>query len=406
MAGGLSGTTGAAAPPRARAALQVALIYTAARAVTTGFFLLASALAPPGSRFGPDAGIGAYVLGWDAQWYWLIAVEGYPLDLPRTDAGDIAENAWAFMPVFPVLARVVGAPFGSWGLGAFLVALVAGYLCCLVLRDMLRERIGEAGAMWAVVLLAAAPLSPMFQVGYAEALFLLLLLLGIRSVQRRSYAWLYAIIPAMGFTRPGVLAFALFLGLFGIWRLVRRAREPLTGREVLHIVALGALAVAVGFAWQVIAAIVTGRGDAYLETELAWRRLWVGDRGGFVPFEGWFQAAAFWFEHWGAPGAWGVAAALALIVALALLLAFEPHVRRLGVENRLWAASYMLYLVAVFFPQSSVFRLLLPLSPLWGALAAPRSTPWRAGILAASLAGQWWWVWNMYGLGETFWQIP
>ena len=78
-------------------------------------------------------------------------------------------------------------------------------------------------------------------------------------VQRREYGWLYALIPLMGFTRPGVLAFALFLGLYGIWRWVRRRREPLPMREIVHIVALGLLAVVVGFSWQVIAGVVTGR---------------------------------------------------------------------------------------------------------------------------------------------------
>jgi hypothetical protein len=54
------------------------------------------------------------------------------------------------------------------------------------------------------------------------------------------------------------------------------------------------------------------------------------------------------------------------------VIAFEPHVRRLGPEMRLWSASYVLYLLVVFFPQSSIFRLLLPLAPLYGAIAAPR----------------------------------
>ena len=70
---------------------------------------------------------------------------------------------------------------------------------------------------------------------------------------------------------------------------------------------------------------------------------------------------------------------------LAALLLFEPHVRRLGVELRLWSASYLVYLLLVFFPQSSIFRLLVPLSPLWGAVALPRSTAWRVGVLAVGL---------------------
>jgi len=91
-------------------------------------------------------------------------------------------------------------------------------------------------------------------------------------------------------------------------------------------------------------------------------------------------------------------------VAAILLLA--PGVRRLGMEIRLWSASYLLYLLAVFFPQSSTFRLLVPLSPLWGAVAVGRHPAWRIGVLIAGLAGQWWWIYNMYALGNTLWQIP
>ena len=95
-------------------------------------------------------------------------------------------------------------------------------------------------AMWAVAFFAAGPLAALFQLGYAESLCLLWLFLALWCVMRRRYAWLYALIPLMAFTRPGVLAFALFLGLFGIWRWFSRRREPLPAREIVHIVALGA----------------------------------------------------------------------------------------------------------------------------------------------------------------------
>lgn len=385
---------------------RIAAIYVASRLITTSYLLLAGALSPPGSRFGPGASIATYVLAWDAQWYQRIAAEGYPSQLPLTDAGEVAHNAWAFMPLFPWLSTIVGAPLGSWGAGAVLIALVAGYLCCLVLFRMLEVRIGRSASLWAVVFFASAPLAAMFQVAYPETLFLLLTMLGILCLQRRRYGWLYTIILGMAFLRPGVLAFALLLGLFGIWRWISRRSEPLHRREAVHIVAAAALATALGLSWPVIVAAVTGRGDAYLQTELSWRRLWMGDEGGFVPFEGWFQAADYWLETWSVNPVWGPVAVFAIAVAAASILVFVPQVRRLGVEVRLWAASYVLYLLAVFLPQSSLFRLLFPLSPLWGAVAQPRSVVWRIGVLAACLVGQAWWIWNVYGLGNEFWHIP
>jgi hypothetical protein len=388
-------------------AARIAGIYLAARAVTTVFLALAAAASGAGSRFGAEATLWDLAAGWDAQWYWLAATSGYPAELPLTDAGTVAENAWAFMPVYAYLAAGLGTLLGSWLAGAIVISLVAGYGACLVLHRVLRPQLDETAAMWAVTFFAAGPLAALFQVGYAESLFLLLLFLVLLALRRRRYGWLYLLIPVLGYTRPGVLAVALLLGLYGIWRWFRRRRDALRTVEIVHIVALGALASAVGFSWQVIATIATGRADAYLQTELSWRRAWLPGHGdGFVPFDGFVQGAGLWFDRWGLGAMTGYIALVVLVGALAALLLFEPHVRRLGVEIRLWSASYLLYLLAVFFPQSSVFRLLVPLSPLWGALALPRSTPWRLGVLGAALLGQWWWIYNMYALGNTYWQIP
>ncbi len=388
-------------------AARIAVIYLAARVVTTGFLILAASQSTSLSRFGAQPGLGSFVVGWDAQWYWLVAENGYPSTLPLTDGGEVAENAWAFMPVFALVAKVLGWALGSWGAGALVVSLVSGYLACLVLHRLLRRRIGRSAAMWAVVFFAFGPIAAMFQVGYAETLFLLLLFLALDAVAGRRYAWLYLLVPVMAFTRPGVLAFALFLGLHGILRWTGRRDEPLRGPEVAHILAAGALAVVCGFAWQVIAGIATGDPGAYLATELAWRRHWiVGGVDGFIPFEGWIQASQFWFGQWGMPQAWGPVALALLVVAAGAALLYSPQVRALGADLRLWSASYLLYLLAVFFPQSSTFRLLLPLSPAWGALAVPRSRWWRTVVLALCLLGQWVWIYHVYALGNTYWQVP
>lgn len=385
-------------------AVRIALLYVGARVVTTLFLWAAAAMSGPTSRFGDHATVGSLMLGWDAQWYWFAAVNGYPSTLP-VSGGQVAENQWAFLPVYAYVSQWLG--FGSWGVGAVVVSLVAGYLCCVVLYRMMRSRLDASAAMWSVVFFACGPLAALFQLGYAEALFLLWLFLALWAVLRRRYLWLYALIPLMAFTRPGVLAFALFLGLYGVWRLLGRARERLGIAEALHIVALGALGAVTGFLWQWIAGWVTGVPDAYLATELAWRRNWIANASSdFSPFHGFLQGVAFWFESWGLGATTGYVVLVVVLAAIAALLLFEPHVRRLGVELRLWTASYLVYLLAVFFPQSSIFRILLPVSPMWGAPAVPRSTVWRVGILVAGVAGQWWWIYNMYALGNTYWQIP
>lgn len=385
---------------------RIAVIYVLGRLVTTGLLQLAAYLSGPGSRFGAEANLGSFVVGWDAQWYWLVAWEGYPAVLPLADSGQVAENAWAFMPVYAYAAHVIGIPFGSWGVGALLLTLSAGFLACLMLYRLLHARIGSSASLWAVTFFAWGPLAALFQVGYAEVLFVLLLLIALDLVARRRFAWVYPVILVMAFTRPGILALALYLGLYGILRWVRRRTDPLPAREVVHIIGLGALATVTGFAWQVIAGIVTGDPGAYLATELSWRRNWGIDSEGFFPFDGWVQAAQFWFLQWGMPGWWGIVALVLLLVGCGAALLFTPQMRRLGVDLRLWSASYLLYLLAVFFPQSSTFRLLMPLTPLWGALAVPRSRGYRIGVLTLCLLGQWLWIYHMYALGNTYWQVP
>ena len=95
-----------------------------------------------------------------------------------------------------------------------------------------------------------------------------------------------------------------------------------------------------------------------------------------------------------------------VIAYVGALAYFVPQVKRLGVEIRLWSASYLVYLLLVFFPQSSTLRLLMPLTPLWGALAVPRSRTYRWGMLGLCLVAQWLWIVSMYGIASTYYQVP
>jgi len=386
-------------------ALVVAAIYLTARVVTTLFIFIGVGMQERAT--GSATTFENLSMRWDGQWYWLIATQGYPATLPLDTAGNVTSNAWAFMPVYPWLSRAVAVVFGgAYPLAAILVAIGAGYGASLVLFRLLRERTGDTAALWAVALFASGPLAALFQMGYAESLFLLWLFLALLALVKRRYAWLYLFIPLMGFTRPGVLAFALMLGVYGTVRWVRRRTDPLPATEAVHIVFAGLLAVLIGFAWQLIAGYATGDPQAYMETELSWRRGWTGEDGGFVPFSGFVQASAIWFRVWGLPEAAGYVTLAVVVAAVAATLLFEPHVKRLGMEIRLWSASYVVYLLLVFFPQSSIFRLLMPLGPLYGAIALPRSTAWRVSMLALGLLGQWWWIDQMLIQGTTFTQIP
>jgi hypothetical protein len=161
--------------------------------------------------------------------------------------------------------------------------------------------------------------------------------------------------------------------------------------------------------WPAIAWAVTGSPTAYTETELAWRSGYVGS-GPFEPFVDWFHGIAFWLGFFGGvPG--NVAAPLAVIgtvlaVGLFAAFLFTPWAKRLGVEVRLWLASYLVYLLAVFFPQSSTWRLLLPLAPALGAFAVPRSVTLRVGLVVLGVAGQLLWVYGCWVRMPGDWSPP
>jgi hypothetical protein len=161
-----------------------------------------------------------------------------------------------------------------------------------------------------------------------------------------------------------------------------------------------------GFAWLLIAWAVTGSLTAYTDTELAWRAAYIG-YGELVPFSGWVAGANWWLAraNWGIPQSFGPVL-LVILVAIFVAVMFSRPVRRLGVDLRLWLASYALYILAVFFPQSSTFRLLIPMFPVLGALAQPRSSTYRICLVALFIAGQVGWIYIGWWVDGYDWTPP
>jgi len=386
---------------------QVLAVYLASRVITTAILATYAALQPESYRTGASPDYFTFATLWDGQWYWLISLSGYPSELPLTDSGQLAENAWAFLPAYPALMWLVTLghllPFPAL---APLVSTAFGGAAALMLHRLLLERLPAPTALFAVVLFCVAPLSPILQVAYAESMALFLLFAALLLLLRRRYLLLIPVAALMALTRPTGLAFALLLLLHLIHRIATRRRDPLDARGFWSIVAAGLAVAAAGVAWPLVAWAVTGSMTAYTDTELVWRRAYIGEQE-LVPFTSWFQGAEWWLGFWGVPD--GLTWPLAIVAVLVLVAGsgaflLSPWARRLGADLRLWLASYALYLLAVFFPQSSTFRLLVPLAPGLGALAVPGSRVWRASLVGVGIAGQIAWVhiaWWVDGLDFT-----
>lgn len=390
-------------------ATKVLAIFLASRIVTTTIFLIVAGLQHASDRTGEHPGFLEFANIWDGQWYWFINGAGYPAEIPRADDGTATENAWAFLPAYPYLLRlftVVGIPFPA--IAPFVSMLFAGAAALVFFRLMARF-LPPGSALFATALFCFAPLSTILQVSYAESMHLFLLFLALLLLVDRRYVLLMPVVVVMSLTRPSGLAFALALLLHLGHRFVTRARDPFPWRERIEVVVAGLVAALAGFAWLLIAWAVTGDVSAYTDTEFAWRRGF-GIEGDLIPFTPWVQGAAFWFGQWWhlpEPGLHvaAIAAVVGLVGGFAGFL-LSPWAKRLGPDLRFWLISYALYLLAVFFPQSSTFRLLVPLAPALGAFAAPRSPVYRVALLVLGVVGQFLWTYGLWRADVYDWTPP
>lgn len=303
---------------------------------------------------GPTSGYFDLAQLWDAQWYRIVAVQGYPASLPVDASGAVQQNAWAFFPAFPFTVKAVmavtGLPFSQ---AAVLTNVVLGALAVVVLLRLLQRVAGRGGGLGAVVLLCAAPSAPVLQIAYSETLFLLLLALGVLWLVERRYAAVACVVLLLALTRPVVAPFAVVvLGhLIARWR--SRATDPLPRRDVQRIVALGLFAAASVLLWPAIVQVLTGEPNAYARIQGAWRT------GGVLqaPFE---QTLGIVRLLWGERGP----TYLALGAAVYVVAVLSPLGRPLGAELRAWCLAYPTYVLAVHEPWTSTYRYALFLFPL------------------------------------------
>jgi hypothetical protein len=373
---------------------QVVLLWAVARAVSLGFLWAAYEIARGfGWTHGPDGQrIGTFldfITEWDADRYGQISTEGYPISLPMNVQGDILPNNWAFLPVFPTLERIVAPLFGgSWQLAGVAISILATLGATMVLFVLLRRTTTPKAAWWAIVFFSFAPLSFVFVLGYAESLLMLLIFSALLLAHQRRYLWIAPIGVIAAFTRPGALAIALTLGILFLVRFFRRRVDPFPRIQVIGILVSGALSATAGLLWPVIAQAVTGTRNAYIRTETGWWLQSVGNDE-FIPLTPWFRQAG---THLGIIG---IVLVVALMVGFGMLLWSRP-VRRLGIVIVAFVFSYGLYLFAVFLPQQSTFRLMVPMSPVLGDERLSATKKRRTAILVGCILLQALSVWTLW----------
>ncbi|MCX8530017.1 MAG: hypothetical protein ORN27_08140 [Rhodoluna sp.] len=356
-------------------------IFLATRVVTTVIFLVAAWLQGKNYWTPAHPDYFSFLNIWDVEWYGRIFKDGYPVVLPVDQYGFVQQNSWAFLPLFPYLVKLTFLP---WQFGAPLLASVFALLFALVAHRLFVRVIGVGSkANWALVFVLTCASSPVLQTGYAESLSLLGMALVLLGFVAKRYWISFSALVIVAFARPGVLAFAAMFGIIFLVRLLQRNSE-----DRVRLILLTAWSALLGFAWPLIAGAVTGRADAYYATELAWSYGYTGSTH-FTPFSGFIIAFQNFFG-----GPIGVLIYVILAANLVYLF-FAKEVIALG-EVRWFAAGYLLYLFAVFYPQSSTWRLLLPLFVLGGALSLKAKGLWRWIILVFFVFTQVIWIWTCW----------
>jgi hypothetical protein len=381
--------------------VKVLVIFILSRVVTTVILLVFAQLQQANYWTGAHPDYFSFAGIWDGTWYRIVGTSGYPPVLSFDASHHLAQNAWAFLPAYPFLVAALAPITGlSFNVVGVLVSVGFAAGAALMFYRLIERQLGASTALFSVVLFCVAPLSPIFQVVYAESMQVFFLMCALYFLGQRRYYLMLPFVAVMSLTRPSGLPFALAMGLHVIYRRVQRDRDPFPVREIVASISATIVSLLLGYAWPFLAGIATGIPNAYTDTELSWRASYIG-WGPLVPFASWIQGANWWIPS----RPLGVVM-LVVAVVLFVWLMFTPFVKRLGVDLRLWTASWVIYLLAVFFPQSSVFRLFIPAFPLLGAAAVPRPLAYRIGIVLLFVAGQVGWVYIAFWSNGYDWTPP
>ena len=363
--------------------VRVLLVYLATRCLTVLLFLVTSATQGDNYWTKANPPYFDFLNIWDVEWYGKIFAHGYPSVLPMSADGVVQQNEWAFLPGFPATVRAFAFTGLEWKYLAPILATLFGAGFALVAFKIFAAKLNDYQALWAVGLFLISPASPILQTGYAESLGLLLIALVIYYWISDSFWSTLLSMTLLAFTRPGLAAFALAFGVIWLYRFIssRMGGRGFGLRDAAKLGSLTVAALALNLAWPLSAALVTGRHDAYVASELAWRSSYPFGGGGLTPLMPWFSSAEYFIG-----GDLGRLLVL-LAIAGAVAVFFIPQVRALGLDLNVYAAAYFAYLLIFFFPQSSLVRILMPTFVLFGALAQtfvkwPRMVRWLAvGLL-------------------------
>ena len=131
--------------------VKVTVVWAASRILSTSLLLFFASRQAPNPWSGAHPDYLAFAQFWDSTWYHIVAVSGYPSVLPMTSDGHVAENAWAFLPAYPMLVRCVMVVTSlPWEPVSVAVSFAFSLLSALMIYRLFLLRLPPATALFAV----------------------------------------------------------------------------------------------------------------------------------------------------------------------------------------------------------------------------------------------------------------
>lgn len=367
--------------------VQALIVYVLTRLLSLGLSAAAAEYQGATPWNGPEGpNLIEYLNFWDAGWYERIWTEGYPSELPRWEDGRVAQNAWAFYPLYPWLVGPLGDITGmGFKLTAVIVSLVCGAVASVLILHIFRIHVSPCQALTGLLFFLVFPATTTLMAGYAESLTIMLLALALLLVIRRHYYAAIPVVVLMDESRPIGVGFSFFMLLHLIDRLRRRKREAYPVEEVVASWTLGVASCAAALIHPLSAWVMTGVPDAYFKTETSW------SGAQYTHFVVWIERAERMVG-----GAGGVV--FVAVLALFVLIMMSGPGRSMGRVSNHFVWGYAVYLLIFFNPQTSTFRMLLPMFPMALVLAVSNSWALKWTVLGASVILQVWWLTSLWGL--------
>lgn len=171
--------------------------------------------------FGATGDVLAAPLGrWDSVWYLAIAADGYD-----------GASREAFFPLYPLVVKVAGIPFGSALVGGALASTALLGVALVLLHRLVALDHGRAVARNAVLVTALFPMSFFFSAVYSESLFLSVSIGAVYAARRERWAWAGALGLLAATTRSAGVLLLVPLAMIYLWgtgrprlRTMRRLR--------------------------------------------------------------------------------------------------------------------------------------------------------------------------------------